>query len=133
MGEIDVTAVQSHILYEIDVNTNPTMQQVADLLGIEITTFSRQIQNLIRMELVMKLPSEEDKRASILALTDKGKKVAAEIDLHVNTFLDDIFSKMTEFERETTKRSIQLLADIMSKSPISCGIKEEVKSCKERS
>jgi DNA-binding MarR family transcriptional regulator len=126
---VDVSAVQSHILYEIDTNNKPSMQQVADLLGIDITTFSRQIQTLVKMELVDKIPSKEDKRASNLALTEKGEKVAKEIDRQVNAFLTDIFSQMTEFERETTQRAVKLIADRMTKLPISCGISKGDSSC----
>jgi len=122
---IDVTAVQSHILYEIDTNDNPSMQQVADLLGIDITTFSRQIQTLVKMELVEKIPSKEDKRASNLALTEKGDKVAKGIDKQVNEFLTDIFSRMTDFERETAQRAVNLIADVMTKSPLCCGGNKE--------
>lgn len=116
VDRVDVSAVQSHILYEIDANDNPSMQQVADLLGIDIATFSRQIQTLVKMELVDKIPSKEDKRASNLALTEQGKKVAKEIDIQVNVFLEDIFSQMTDFERETTQRAVELIADVMTKS-----------------
>lgn len=126
---IDVSAVQSHILYEIDVNANPTMQQVADLLGIEIATFSRQIQTLIKMELVVKLPSTKDKRVSVLSLTKRGKMVAAGIDKQVNEFLDDIFNEMTDFERETTQKAVHFLAEVMTKSPLCCGIKADKSSC----
>ncbi|QFT88169.1 DNA-binding transcriptional repressor MarR [Bacillus sp. THAF10] len=123
---IDVTAAQSHILYEIDINDQPTMQQVADLLGIDITTFSRQIQTLMKMELVIKVPSKEDKRASILSLTEKGKRVAQEIDQQVNSYLERIFSEMTDFERETTQRAIHYLASVMTKNSGSC---EDKKDC----
>ena len=126
---IDVTAVQSHILYEIDTNDNPSMQQVADLLGIDITTFSRQIQTLVKMELVEKIPSKEDKRASNLALTEKGDKVAKGIDKQVNEFLTDIFSRMTDFERETAQHAVTLIADVMTKSPLCCGGNKENTSC----
>ncbi|WP_066249502.1 MarR family winged helix-turn-helix transcriptional regulator [Neobacillus drentensis] len=126
---IDVSAVQSHILYEIEANDNPSMQQVADLLGIDITTFSRQIQTLVKMELVEKIPSKEDKRASNLALTETGKKVARGIDKQVNAFLTDIFSQMTDFERETTQRAVKLIADAMTKSLLCCGTNKDNSSC----
>ncbi|MDP4084573.1 MAG: MarR family winged helix-turn-helix transcriptional regulator [Bacillota bacterium] len=126
---VDVSAAQSHILYEIDANHNPSMQQVADLLGIDITTFSRQIQTLVKMELVTKIPSKEDKRISKLALTDTGESVAKEIDKQVNSFLEDIFSQMTNFERETVQRAIHHLADVMTKSPVCCGTKQDNSSC----
>ncbi|MDP4164629.1 MAG: MarR family transcriptional regulator [Bacillota bacterium] len=126
---VDVSAAQSHILYEIDANNNPSIQQVADLLGIDITTFSRQIQTLVKMELITKIPSEEDKRISKLALTDKGEKVAKEIDKQVSTFLEDIFSQMTDFERETVQRAIHLLAETMTKSPVCCGTQKDNSRC----
>lgn len=118
---IDVSAVQSHILYEIDVNDNPSMQQVADLLGIELTTFSRQIQTLVNIGLVEKVPSIQDKRVSNLKLTEKGNKVAKGIDEQVNAFLEDIFNQMTPFERETSKRAVKLIAEVMTKLPLCCG------------
>ncbi|QQZ09610.1 winged helix-turn-helix transcriptional regulator [Heyndrickxia vini] len=126
---VDVSAVQSHILYEIDSNHQPSMQQVADLLAIDIATFSRQIQTLVKMELVEKVPSKEDKRASNLILTEKGEKVAREIDTQVNAFLENIFSSMTEFERQTVQGAVKLLADVMTKSPLCCGSKKESGSC----
>lgn len=129
MEGVDVSAVQSHILYEIDSNDQPSMQQVADLLGIDIATFSRQIQTLVKMDLVEKIPSKEDKRASNLILTEKGEKVAREIDTQVNAFLQDIFSSMTDFERQTVQGAVKLLADVMTKSPLCCGNKKESGSC----
>lgn len=126
---IDVSAVQSHILYEIDNNDTPSMQQVADLLGIDIATFSRQIQTLIKMELVKKVPSKEDKRASNLVLTEKGEKVAKGIDNQVNAFLVEIFSQMTDFERETTQRAVKLLADTMTKSTSCCVSNKDNNNC----
>jgi len=126
---IEVSAVQSHILYEIDSKNSPSMQQVADLLGIELTTFSRQIQTLVNMELVEKIPSIEDKRVNNLKLTEKGEVVSKGIDRQVNAFLEDIFDQMTDFERETTQRAVNLIADVMTNSPLCCGISKSDAKC----
>jgi DNA-binding MarR family transcriptional regulator len=126
---IEVSAVQSHILYEINTNDRPTMQHVAILLGIDITTFSRQIQTLVKMGLVEKIPSPDDKRASYLALTEIGIKVAKGIDEQVNAFLTDIFSQMTDFEREIAQRAVKLIAEKMTQSPICCGTNKNNTSC----
>lgn len=37
MGAIDVSPAQSHILYEVDRQQNPSMQQIADTLGTDMT------------------------------------------------------------------------------------------------
>lgn len=69
-----ISLAQSHILYEINHQSKPSMQMVSETLGIDITTFSRQIQNLIKMGLVRKIADPSDKRVFILYLTAEGKK-----------------------------------------------------------
>ncbi|MDI2585841.1 MarR family winged helix-turn-helix transcriptional regulator [Psychrobacillus sp. NEAU-3TGS] len=120
IGAVDISSVQSHILYEIDKQTSPSMQQIAEAIAMDITTFSRQIQTLIKMELVKKTPSSADKRVSILSLTVQGKFVATTIDESMNAYLEEVFSHMNEFERETVIRSIKLLNQAMSKSSVCC-------------
>lgn len=120
-GGIEISLVQSHILYEIDNQHNPSMQQISDTLGIDITTFSRQVQSLMKMNLVKKTPDAEDRRIHILSLTTEGKYVATTIDEQMNLFLNDVFSHMNDFEKETVIRSIKLLNSAMAKSSMCCG------------
>jgi DNA-binding MarR family transcriptional regulator len=117
---IDISAVHSYILYEIDKQHTPTMQQIADTLAIDVTTFSRQIQTLIKMQLVSKSPSVDDKRFYNLTLTEEGRKIAQSIETSMNAYLDEIFSHMNEFEQETVLRSIKLLNNAMAKSSVCC-------------
>lgn len=120
VGDFEISTVQSHILYEIDKNHEPSMQQIADSLAMDITTFSRQIQTLVKMELVKKTPSQQDKRVSILTLTVQGKFVATSIDHSMNAYLEEVFSHMNDFEKETVIRSVKLLNEAMSKSSVCC-------------
>lgn len=120
VGGIDLSLVQSHILYEINRLEQPNVQQVADVLGMDITTFSRQIQTLGKMNLVNKSQLPEDRRVYVLSLTTEGKFVTAAIDADMNQYLEEVFSHMNEFEKETVIRSIKLLNDAMSKSTVCC-------------
>ncbi|MGG6447687.1 MarR family winged helix-turn-helix transcriptional regulator [Pseudobacillus badius] len=120
VGAADISLVQSHILYEIDKQGAPSMQQVAETLAMDITTFSRQVQTLVKLGLVKKTPAAEDRRVSILSLTTEGKFVASTIDHAINDYLDEIFSHMNEFEKETVVRSIKLLNESMAKTSICC-------------
>lgn len=120
VGGIDISLVQSHILYEVDKQQSPSMQQIAETLAMDITTFSRQIQTLVKMGLVKKTPWPEDKRVSILSLTVEGKFVATTIDKSVNVYLGEVFSHMNDFERETVLRSLEILNNAMSKSSVCC-------------
>ena len=119
-GGHDISLIQSQILYEIDHQYKPSMQQVAESLGTDITTFSRQVQSLIRLNLVNKVADPDDKRISVLSLTTEGQYVARSIDQQINGFLDEVFSHMSEFEQETVIRSIKLLNGVMAKSNNCC-------------
>lgn len=87
VGGCDISLVQSHILYEIDRRHKPSMQEVAEILGTDITTFSRQVQSLIKMKLVQKTPDPVDRRIHTLSLTTEGKFVATAIDTQMNDYL----------------------------------------------
>ncbi|MEK3758322.1 MarR family winged helix-turn-helix transcriptional regulator [Paenibacillus sp. FSL P4-0338] len=113
VGGCTLSAAQSHLLYEIDRSHNPSMQQVAETLGTDITTFSRQVQSLVKMNLVKKTPNPTDRRILTLSLTTEGKMVATTIDHQMNEYLNEAFSHMSEFEVETLLRSIKLFNESM--------------------
>lgn len=119
-GGCDISLIQSHILYEIDRQHKPSIQKVAEALGTDITTFSRQVQSLIKMKLVKKTPDPDDRRVNLLSLTTEGKYVAASIDQQMNDYLNEIFSHMNDFEKDTVIRSIKLLNEAMAKSDQCC-------------
>ncbi len=90
------------------------------LKQIDITTFSRQVQSLIKMKLVMKSPDQDDRRISILSLTPDGKAVADDIDQQMNQYLKEVFSTMSEDEKQIVITSIQLLNKSMAKTNKCC-------------
>jgi DNA-binding MarR family transcriptional regulator len=119
-GGNEISPVQSHILYEILRKDRLSMQQVADTLGMDITTFSRQIQTLVKLGLVKKSPLPNDRRVYQLSLTTQGNYVAASIDAQMNQYLNEVFSHMSEFEKDMVINSIKLLNEAMSKSTVCC-------------
>ncbi|RJS59263.1 MarR family transcriptional regulator [Bacillus sp. PK3_68] len=120
VGKTNISLVQSHILYEIDKQKAPSMQEVAETLAMDITTFSRQIQTLVRLGLIKKMPATKDRRVSILSLTTEGKFIASTIDHAMNEYLDEVFSHMNELEKESVIRSIKLLNESMAKTSVCC-------------
>lgn len=118
--DVEVSTIQSHILYEIHRQSSPTMQQVADTLGMDVTTFSRQIQTLIKLDVVKKVPSSSDRRYFHLMLTAKGERVQEEIDQQMTSYLEEVFAHFTDVEKEQILSSIQLLNRAMNQSSVCC-------------
>jgi DNA-binding MarR family transcriptional regulator len=108
-----VSLVQSHILFEIRRLGSPSMQRVAEELGVDVTTFSRQVKALAEKGLIVRRLSPADRRVSLLDLSAEGMKVLERIDIHMDEKVERIFSSMTTFERDCVSRSLDLLAGIM--------------------
>jgi DNA-binding MarR family transcriptional regulator len=104
-----VSMVQSHILFEIRRMGSPSMQQVAEELGMDVTTFSRQAKSLEGKGLMTRQVAPDDRRVSLLGLTAEGSRVLEKIDRYMADRIEQIFSRMSEFERETIVRSLGLL------------------------
>lgn len=104
-----VSISHSQILFEVRRIGNPSMQRVAEELGMDITTFSRQIKSLEVKGLISKHMSTDDRRVNILGLTESGLQVLANIDHYMTEKIEEIFSSMTPFEREIVTRSLGLL------------------------
>ena len=113
-----VTIVQSSILYEISLHHDPSMQTVADALGMDITTFSRQIGTLEKKSMIRRTPNQKDRRIYLLSLTKTGHKLVQTINSNIATTMEESLSSMNDFERETVMRSMQLLNGRLDKNNI---------------
>jgi DNA-binding MarR family transcriptional regulator len=89
------------------------MQRVAEELGVDVTTFSRQVKALSEKGLIVRRLSPADRRVSLLDLSAEGVRVLERIDIHVNEKMERIFSPMTTFERDCVSSSLELIAGVM--------------------
>jgi DNA-binding MarR family transcriptional regulator len=124
-----VSMAQSHILFEIRRKGAPSMQQVAEELGMDVTTFSRQAKGLEGKGLIVRTVSPEDRRVSLLGLTAVGEDVLARIDRYMAEKIERIFSAMTPFERETVVGSLGLLNDALGRGVIAGSAREGIIAC----
>ena len=108
-SSVEISVVQSSIMYEIGALSKPSMQAVAEAVGMDITTFSRQIGTLEKKRLVVKTPYEGDRRIYILSLTKEGEQVVESINALISAEMENVLASMNDFERETVVRSMHAL------------------------
>lgn len=113
---VPVSLTQSHILFEVRRLATPSMQQVAEELGIDITTFSRQAKALETRELISRRMSPDDRRVTLLELTTAGREILTKIDTYMAARLENVFSRMSPFERDIVTRSLGLLNSALVQS-----------------
>ncbi len=121
-GEV-ISLVQSHILFEIRRLGNPSMQKVAEELGMDLTTFSRQAKGLQDKKLIRRSISPADRRVNLLSLTEEGCRIMQQIDRYLEDRIKRIFSFMTPFEQEAVSRSLWLLKEALIKAGMEVGEK----------
>lgn len=106
-----ISVVQSSILYEISLVTKPSMQSVAETVGMDITTFSRQIGTLEKKEMVVRTPFKGDRRIYLLSLTSQGSEIVGSINEIILDKMENALASMNDFERETVLRSMHVLEE----------------------
>jgi DNA-binding MarR family transcriptional regulator len=111
-----VSMTQSHILFEVSRSGSPSMQQVSEELGIDVTTFSRQVKGLEAKGLLSRSVSPGDRRVTLLGVTEAGMQVLEMIDQYMAARLEKVFGCMTLFERETVVRSLGLLNEAVARA-----------------
>ncbi|MEW1957772.1 MarR family transcriptional regulator [Kineococcus sp. NPDC059986] len=78
-GENDVERAMHVVLYVL-ADTGPLrVSALAERLGTDPSTTSRQTGELVRRELLRKLPDPDDRRASLLDVTETGHQVVAQM------------------------------------------------------
>ena len=116
----ELSLTQSHILFEIKRQNNSSMQQVADALDMDLTTFSRQIKTLENKGLVIRTPDLDDRRVNLLSLTFDGKNIENQINIAMTQYIEKVFSQFTELEKSMIIGSIKLVNEALIKTGPCC-------------
>lgn len=88
-----VTLSQRHIITEIGERRETSIVELSSVLGLDPSTLSRNINNMVNLGLVNRYISPKDRRYVSLTLTEKGQAVYDTI----NTIYNDLYKKIFEF------------------------------------
>ncbi len=89
--------------------------ELADHLGRDYTTVSRQVKRLEALGLAQKQPAARDKRISEVTLTEQGKALIDSIDDARQTLMNRIFADWPEEEIGELFRLVRKYADVVKK------------------
>ena len=113
---------QSQILCEVRRQAGAPMQRLAEALGSDVTTFSRQVKALEAKGLVTRRPAADDRRVTLLDLTPAGSAVLEKIDRYLAEQLGRVLAQLSRFEQETVTRSLGLLNEAVNTASQAQGI-----------
>lgn len=104
-----VTIAQCHTLVEIGRKRKISLIELSELLGLDKSTMSRTISNLVGADLVKRETDPENRRYITIELTSKGREVFQMIEDNMHTYYSNIFHSIPETKRKDILESLEIL------------------------
>ena len=108
-----VTFTQCHAIVEIGRAQSISLNELADLLGLDKSTMSRTINNLVQDDLVSREIDAKDRRYITIQLTSKGMESFHEIEEKMRVYFEQIYQAIPEAKRAQVVESLQLLLQVI--------------------
>lgn len=115
-----ISAIQSHILYEISRRHGLSLNELSEALSVDTSTLSRQVQQLVESGWVSRLPDPRDRRYVVLSLTAAGEQQSEAIAGQMEDYISNLFEHIPQDKQAQVLESLGLLSEAMSKSPNCC-------------
>ncbi len=106
-----VTLSQCHAMVEIGRAGSISVNDLANMLGLDKSTMSRAVNNLVEMDLVTREPVPENRRCLCIGLTTKGQTLFSEIESGMEQYYRDVYDALPEDKREQVLESLEILAN----------------------
>lgn len=111
-----VTFAQCHAIVEIGRAKSISLNDLADLLGLDKSTMSRTVNNLVNSGLALREVDSEDRRYIIIKLTQTGLKSYREIEEGMEVYFNRIYQAIPEDKREQVVDSLQVLIKALAEN-----------------
>lgn len=108
-----VTLAQCHTLLEIENNKKITVTELAGNLLLDKSTTSRTVDSLVKSGLVERKIPPDNRRITILNLTEAGENTCNDIKWTSEKFLKDSLSKLSVTERKELLRLFEKITNNM--------------------
>ena len=100
----NLTIAEASAIYAIGPDEPKTMKQIAETLGVAVSTPTRTIDRLLEKGFVNRKVGEKDRRKLLIELTPKGKKLLVDIDKENLEITKKMLNGLSDEEIETFKK-----------------------------
>ena len=100
----NLTIAEANAIYAIGPDGPKTMKQIAETLGVAVSTPTRTIDRLLEKEFVNRTVGKKDRRQLLIELTPKGKKLLDDIDKENLEITRKMLKGLSDEEIETFKK-----------------------------
>lgn len=104
-----ITLSQCHTLVEVGRAQRLSLNELSEALGLDKSTMSRTIENMVSSGLVEREIDTKDRRYVQIKLTDKGVLAYEEMENNMESFFENVIESIPEEKRDQVVESMQYL------------------------
>lgn len=104
-----LTLAQCHALVEIGRAERISLSELADSIGLDASTMSRTVNNLVTKRMAQRELDETDRRYVTISLTEQGHARFLAIESGMEAYFLKIYESIAEDEREGVLNSLSIL------------------------
>lgn len=107
----NLTIAEASAIYAIGPDEPKTMKQIAETLGVAVSTPTRTIDRLFEKGFVNRKVGEKDRRKLLIELTPKGKKLLVDIDKENLEITRKMLKGLSDEEIKTFKKILSKISE----------------------
>jgi MarR family transcriptional regulator, organic hydroperoxide resistance regulator len=107
----NLTIAEASAIYAIGPEGPKTMKQIAETLGVAVSTPTRTIDRLLEKGFVNRTVGEKDRRQLLIELTPKGKELLEDIDKENLEITRKMLKGLSDEEIETFKKILSKISE----------------------
>lgn len=107
----NLTIAEANAIYAIGPDKPKTMKQIAETLGVAVSTPTRTIDRLLEKGFVNRTVGEKDRRKLLIELTPKGKELLTDIDKENLEITRKMLKGLKDEEIDTFKEILSKISE----------------------
>ncbi|MDD5397515.1 MAG: MarR family transcriptional regulator [Dehalococcoidia bacterium] len=115
-----VTTSQGGTILSLPINSTLKMNELSAVVGVDSSTMTRMIDQLVDKGLVYRKVDEKDRRLVCVGLTAPGRKLHRELDSAFKGYQKDSLGEIREEERAAIIQSLEKLNGSIAKGVENC-------------
>ncbi len=116
-----VTASQGYTILSISEEGTLSMNELSKTMGVDNSTMTRMVDQLVEKILVYRKPDEKDRRLVRVGLTEQGHGLRRDLEEELKNFYKTALDEISEEERPSIIRSLEQLNKAITKAIETCG------------
>jgi len=109
----EITLSQCHTIVEIGRAGVMSINQLAELLGLDKSTVSRSVDKLVNDGLLIRAEDQADRRYVVLKLTEEGQKIFVAVEQKMTIYFAEAIQLIPEEKRDGVVESLQYLVEVL--------------------